>query len=256
MTHAREVMIHVVTGASRGVGQAIASSLLYRGEQVIGWCRSKDGVPADASHHSVDLTNQQDVLDAAAALSGDSVLLWNVAGKLHDGDGRKGPGRPETSAAAVTSEWMISTYKLNTVGPVIAYGALRGAGAKVKGVVNVSARVGSIADNRLGGWWSYRMSKAALNMATVNMAHELRSQGGWAVSIHPGTVDTAMSKPFSGKAPKVTAHEAAHNIMSVVDGLSPGDDSGSFFGAYVVAHVLFARACVLECSFVRIKIDF
>ena len=98
-------------------------------------------------------------------------------------------------------------------------------------VGNLSARVGSISDNRLGGWWSYRMSKAALNMATVNMALELRRKEAYAVALHPGTTDTDLSVPFQAnvKPEKLfTTEYSTGAMLDVLEGLTV-DDSGAFF---------------------------
>jgi NAD(P)-dependent dehydrogenase (short-subunit alcohol dehydrogenase family) len=98
-------------------------------------------------------------------------------------------------------------------------------------VANLSARVGSVSDNRLGGWWSYRMSKAALNMATVNMALELRRRDVYAVSLHPGTTDTGLSVPFQQnvKPEKLfTTEYSTGAMLDVLDKLTP-EDTGGFF---------------------------
>ena len=87
---------------------------------------------------------------------------------------------------------MEAVFRLNTIGPaLIAKHFLPLLPRRDRAVfAALSARVGSISDNRLGGWWAYRMSKAALNMATVNMALELRRKDVYAVALHPGTTDT------------------------------------------------------------------
>ena len=91
--------------------------------------------------------------------------------------------------------------------------------------------MGSISDNRLGGWWAYRMSKAALNMATVNMAIELKRKGVIAVALHPGTTDTGLSEPFQKnvKPEKLfTVEYSTDSMLDVLEGLSL-EDSGRFF---------------------------
>jgi NAD(P)-dependent dehydrogenase (short-subunit alcohol dehydrogenase family) len=97
----------------------------------------------------------------------------------------------------------------------------------------LSARVGSITDNRLGGWHSYRASKAALNMLVRNFAIELtaRNPQAIAIAIHPGTVDTSLSKPFQRSLPDgclFQPDQSATQILSVIDKLSAAD-SGSLF---------------------------
>jgi len=90
----------------------------------------------------------------------------------------------------------------------------------------LSARVGSISDNRLGGWHAYRASKAALNMLIRNYAIEQarRAPGSICVGLHPGTVDTPLSAPFQSGVPEgrlFTADEAAAHLLDVIDGLTP-----------------------------------
>mmetsp|Transcript_61968 Transcript_61968/g.170274 ORF Transcript_61968/g.170274 Transcript_61968/m.170274 type:complete len:136 (-) Transcript_61968:171-578(-) len=126
---------------------------------------------------------------------------------------------------------MVHVFRTNTVGPVLVTQALRPLLKSGSVVANMSARVGSIGDNRLGGWWSYRMSKAALNMATRNLAIELGRQGALAVSLHPGTTDTGLSKPFQRNVQpeKLFSVEfTARSLLDVVTSLEP-EDTGSFF---------------------------
>ena len=97
----------------------------------------------------------------------------------------------------------------------------------------LSARVGSIGDNRLGGWHSYRASKAALNMILRNLAVELGRTHPQAVvaGLHPGTVDTGLSAPFQkGVKPEklFTADHSAERLLAVVDGLTPADSGGVY----------------------------
>ena len=97
----------------------------------------------------------------------------------------------------------------------------------------VSARVGSIADNRLGGWYAYRASKAALNQSVRTLAVEQGRgrKGSICVALHPGTVDTQLSKPFQRNVPDgklFTPEQSANYLLTVIDGLGP-DDNGSFF---------------------------
>lgn len=131
-------------------------------------------------------------------------VLLNVAGIL--GDAKSTPG-PERSISKLERSWIEKTMAVNVIGPIMLSKELfplmksKQRGKKeeerpVSMIVNLSARVGSISDNELGGWYSYRFSKAALNQATRTMAHELKRQGTWTVALHPGTTDTDLSKPF------------------------------------------------------------
>ncbi|KAL7538175.1 hypothetical protein ACHAXR_008331 [Thalassiosira sp. AJA248-18] len=152
--------------------------------------------------------------------------LFNVAGILGDG-GKTTPG-PERSIANIERDWMEKTLVVNVIGPTMLTKALSplmrttgrrsvkmniisedDGGEESKTVdiplptdrpptviANLSARVGSISDNQLGGWYTYRLSKAALNQATRTMGLELKRQGTWIVALHPGTTNTDLSKPF------------------------------------------------------------
>jgi len=98
-------------------------------------------------------------------------------------------------------------------------------------IANLSARVGSISDNQLGGWYSYRISKAALNQATRTMGLELKRQGTWAVALHPGTTDTDLSKPFQKNVRKgrlFPVEFTVDQLLNVVE--SMGDqNTGGFY---------------------------
>ena len=165
------------------------------------------------------------------------------------------------SLDAVDREWLLKSVDVNCAGPILVTKALRkalnagrrgGANARPASVVaNLSARVGSISDNglgassasetfsrlprrhrrvRAGGWYSYRLSKAALNQATVTCARELRRQRTICVALHPGTTDTGLSKPFQARvAPEklFPVEFTASQLLDIVDGLEE-DDSGRF----------------------------
>ena len=105
--------------------------------------------------------------------------------------------------------------------------------AQAPGARYKAKRVGSIGDNRLGGWHSYRASKAALNQIMRNFAIELgrRNKGAVVVSLHPGTVETALSEPFSNNVPDgqmFTPDHSAQCLLSVIDGLEAKDNGGFF----------------------------
>jgi len=131
-------------------------------------------------------------------------------------------------------------YSVNALGPVLVTAAfapllaVRGSAEKRPRIVgNLSARVGSTSDNRLGGWWGYRMSKAALNMATRNMALELRRKSVpiFAVALHPGTNATELSAPFRrGVKPEKLFDPAwtANRLIDIMDSLEERH-SGFFY---------------------------
>lgn len=166
-------------------------------------------------------------------------LLFNVAGVL--GDGKTTPG-PERSLRSMDRDWLRHTLEVNAIGPMMLVSALTPLlespakkgddGARPPSVVvNFSARVGSIGDNGLGGWHSYRMSKSALNMATKGISIELRRRRVWSFSYHPGTTDTGLSKPFQAnvKPEKLfTTTFTVNRVLDIVDSMTD-DLSGGFY---------------------------
>ena len=230
--------VFVVTGASGGIGSTIVEQLHERtAGTVYACCRDPSKVSALDRVRPVQLDVCDDAsIEALPAAVGDRVdALWNVGGVLHEGD--RGP---ERSLDAVDREWLLKSVDVNCAGPILVTKTLRkalnagrrgGANARPASVVaNLSARVGSIADNGLGGWYSYRLSKAALNQATVTCARELKRQRTICVALHPGTTDTGLSKPFQARvAPEklFPVEFTASQLLDIVDGLEE-DDSGRF----------------------------
>jgi NAD(P)-dependent dehydrogenase (short-subunit alcohol dehydrogenase family) len=228
----------VVVGASGGIGLALASAILRRSRgSVVATARMPSlsaPLAALAAEHpgrvtlaACDLTDPASIA-ALAEGCGPIDLLLNAAGVLHD----DALGvRPERRLAAVDSAQLAHVMAVNAAGPVLVAQALQPKLVEGAVIGNISARVGSIGDNGLGGWWSYRMSKAALNMATKNMAIELRRQKVVAVALHPGTTATALSEPFQRNvrpeklfSPSFTANA----LLDVLQNLGL-DDSGGFF---------------------------
>ena len=230
--------VFVVTGASGGIGSTIVEQLHERtAGTVYACCRDPSKVSSLDRVRPVPLDVRDDASIAALPDTvGDRVdALWNVGGVLHEGD--RGP---ERSLDAVDREWLLKSVDVNCGGPILVTKALRkalnagrrgGANARPASVVaNLSARVGSISDNGLGGWYSYRLSKAALNQATVTCARELRRQRTICVALHPGTTDTGLSKPFQARvAPEklFPVEFTASQLLDIVDGLDV-DDTGRF----------------------------
>lgn len=180
-----------------------------------------------------ELLDEASIMAAARTIAADGPLdLIIVASGALTLPGSEGP---EKSLRALDPDAMAQAFALNTIGPaMIAKHFLPLFRRDRRAVFAVlSARVGSIGDNRLGGWHSYRASKAALNMIVRNCAIELvRSHPhSIAVTLHPGTVDTTLSAPFQrGLAPEklFTPDQCAAQLLDVIDGLNPAD-SGGFF---------------------------
>ncbi|NTZ41915.1 SDR family NAD(P)-dependent oxidoreductase [Altererythrobacter sp. SALINAS58] len=229
-----------IFGASGGIGRAMVEHFVQGGVRRIyagsrsGNCGSFESDTAPAvKEFAFDLTNEESIRLAVAYMQGDPPDLIIVAtGQLSTDDGKA----PERSYRKLDAETMEQIFRVNAIGPaIIAKHALPLFTRDRRCVfAALSARVGSISDNQLGGWHSYRASKAALNMMLRNFAIELRRTHPQAViaSLHPGTVDTALSEPFQGNVPERQLFSSAHSaerLIDVLDGLTPAD-SGGFFG--------------------------
>lgn len=212
-----------VIGASGGIGAALVEALEDEGgyDRVHAFSRSGSG---DAH---LDFDDEDSVRAAAAtASSGSPLELVIVAtGLLHDAT--RGP---EKSLGELDPDWLLRNFRVNTVGPaIVAKHFLPLLPADRRSVFAVlSARVGSIGDNKLGGWYGYRASKAALNMFVRTASIELARTRprGIIVGLHPGTVETGLSKPFQRNvAPGklfTPATSAAH-LLDVIDELKRPD---------------------------------
>ncbi|XP_072280489.1 C-signal-like [Pyxicephalus adspersus] len=250
--------IALVQGASRGLGLQFCKHLVRSQQctQVIATCREPQAAAAlqelkrqhpnlltivrldVSSHLAIQQCAQQ-----VALMCGSLDLLINSAAMLHPS------GKGETSLRDVSAEGISLALSTNTIGPLLMakYFApllLKGTGAfglqssdrsnqHSAILINMSAKVGSITDNGLGGWYSYRMSKAALNMATKNTSIELSrgSKKVICVSLHPGTVDTDLSRPYQKNVPKeklFSPELSVNYLMNVIQGLSI-DQTGKFF---------------------------
>jgi NAD(P)-dependent dehydrogenase (short-subunit alcohol dehydrogenase family) len=211
----------LVIGASGGLGQAFLQLLQAnpRCAEVVALSRQ--------SSLRLDFDDEASVAVAAQALAtgGKFHLIINAAGLLHNAD-----FMPEKKLADLSYAQLEATFRANTFGPAL---VLRHFSPLLDGecgvLAVVSAKVGSIEDNRLGGWYSYRASKAALNMLLKTAAIELKRSKPKAVlvSLHPGTVSTGLSKPFKGEQIGRPAQLAAQEMLTVLDGLTAAD-TGSF----------------------------
>jgi len=201
----------LVIGASGGIGQAMVAELTARGVAVTGMSRSDDGL---------DVTDAASVARCLDGL-GRFDLVFVAVGIL---------GTPEKALAAITVEEMSRVFAVNAMGPAL---ILRHAAALLKPagkVAVLSARVGSIGDNGIGGWHSYRASKAALNQIVHGAAIELGrvKKGSCVVALHPGTVATDFTAKYAGRHKTVTPAEAARNLVNVCEALTP-EQSGGFY---------------------------
>ncbi len=211
----------LVVGASGGIGAALLQALAAdpRCGAVVGLHR--------ASTPALDLADEASVAAAAAALSpgGRFQLLINAAGLLH------APGmQPEKKLGDLNQAQLLASFSANAIGPALLLRHFSPLLARQRALlVMLSAKVGSIGDNRLGGWYSYRASKAALNMLLATAAIELRRSQPHTVvvALHPGTVNTGLSAPFRGGEIGRPPALAAAQMLATLDVLTPAD-SGAF----------------------------
>jgi len=214
----------VVIGASGGIGSAIAARLDEDGayERVVRLSRS--------STPPLDLMAEKSIAEAARYCAGQGGvrLVIDATGFLHDED-----AMPEKSLRDLDADRLARNFALNAIGPALLMKhflpILQRDGRAT--FATLSAKVGSIGDNRLGGWYGYRASKAALNQLVRTAAIELARTHRQAlcVAVHPGTVDTELSAPFAKAGLALqTPQAAAVAIVAMLDSL-PGDANGGFF---------------------------
>ncbi|MEM1173890.1 MAG: SDR family NAD(P)-dependent oxidoreductase [Pseudomonadota bacterium] len=216
-----------VIGASGGIGAAILRRLNRSPDfdRVFAFSRR-----AGEGMSSIDITDEASVAAAAATIDVPLDLVFVATGILYTDS-----IRPEKSMRQINAESMLDVFAVNTVGPVqVAKHFLPLLRKDRKSVfAALSARVGSINDNRLGGWISYRSSKAALNMAirTLAIEHRRSHPSSAIIGLHPGTVDTELSAPFQRGVPEgklFTPDYSAECLLGVIDDIGP-EDSGHVF---------------------------
>ena len=229
----REGYRALVFGASGGVGGALVRALVADPRCAVVHAAARRDIAAGRKivPHAFALEDEASIAACveAAAADGPLDLVIVATGLLHD----KGM-KPEKTWRALDADALTRAFAVNAIGPaLVAKHALDRLPREGKAVfAALSARVGSIADNRLGGWHAYRASKAALNMLVKTCAIELarRNPQAVCVTLHPGTVDTGLSAPFqsSRRGGLFTPDESATHLLRVIDGLN-GADSGCLF---------------------------
>jgi NAD(P)-dependent dehydrogenase (short-subunit alcohol dehydrogenase family) len=224
----------VVVGASGGIGGAFLRALEADPAvaSVEAAARGRIVAGTKTRAHALDLEDDASLDRFAAALAdGPPVDLVLVAtGALH------GPALvPEKTWRQLERASLARSFMLNAIGPALLLPRLLPLMPRDRKAVfaALSARVGSIEDNRLGGWYAYRAAKAALNQLLRTAAIELtrRAPQGICVGLHPGTVDTRLSQPFQSSVNKeqlFRPDEAAARLLQVVDGLTAADTGGFF----------------------------
>jgi len=235
----------LVQGASRGIGLEFVRQLLVEPccDRVFAACRRPEeardlaGLAADDRRLQVvalDVADEASIEAAACTVAGGTDrlhLVVNCAGVLHGGAAALAP---EKRLADVGAAALAASFAVNASGPLLVARHFERLLARRERAVfaSISARVGSIGDNRLGGWYAYRGAKAAQNMFTKTMAIEwARSRRNVVcVALHPGTTDTELSRPFQGNVPPeklFPPERTVRQLLGVIDRLTPAD-SGRF----------------------------
>ena len=226
----------VVFGASGGIGAAVADILAQGAgvEHVFTGSRNPGAASGEVIPFAFDLTDEASIAAAAETVKqhgGTPRLIFIATGILHDG----AQIQPEKSYRQQSAENYAHMFTVNATGPALIgkhfLPLMPRSGRTI--FAAVSAKVGSISDNRMGGWHAYRASKAALNMIVRNFAIEQSRTNAeaFAVTLHPGTVDTALSQPFQRGVPDgklFTSQFSAASMLTVLSGLQEGD-SGKMF---------------------------
>ena len=213
------MIITAITGANRGIGLEMTRQCAARGDKVIAICRTISPPLADLEvriESGVDVTSDRDVASLARRLAGTELdILINNAGLLE-----------RQSLDDLDFESMRRQYEINALGPLRLVGALNElmpSGAKI---AIITSRMGSIDDNTSGGHYGYRMSKAAVNIAGVSLAHDLRPRDIAVAILHPGYVRTDMTE---GRG-DIDAAGAAAGLLARIEELTV-ESSGGFWHA-------------------------
>ena len=220
----------VVVGASGGIGAALVDRLVSSSQVARVHSLSRQGKSHPSpkvSNLTFDFTNEVSIEAAAQALAEVGPLdVVIVATGLLQGGGIA----PEKNLRALSIKGYEQSFLINTIGPAMTaryfLPLMRRDGKAV--FAALSARVGSISDNRMGGWYAYRSSKAALNMVIKTLSIEMgrRFKELVIIGLHPGTVDTSLSKPFQGNVPEgklFTPEFSAEKLLDVIDQVTPHD---------------------------------
>ncbi len=201
----------LVIGATGGIGGAVCKALDAKGFAVTGLSR-RDGL---------DVTDPDAVSRILGGLDRQFDLIFVAVGVL---------GTPEKSLSAITVDEMKTVFAVNTFGVALVLRYVPKLLSKTGRCAVLSARVGSIGDNQIGGWHTYRASKAALNQIIRGTAIEMgrTHREAAVVALHPGTVETEFTAKYAGRHKTVSAAESAANLLKVIEKISP-DQSGGFY---------------------------
>lgn len=224
----------VVIGAGGGIGGALAAELAQESGFAAVHALSRQPGEAKGRLHTglIDVLDEASIAAAAARITGPLHLVIIATGALQ---GPRFPN-PEKTYKALEADALLASFQLNSVGPALVAKHFLPLMAREGKTVfaALSARVGSITDNRAGGWHAYRAAKAALNMLMRNFAIETARTRAAAicVTLHPGTVDTGLSRAFHRGLPAgqvITPQSSAAALLRVIDTITPAD-SGQCIG--------------------------
>lgn len=212
----------LVIGSSGTIGSAFVELLTQDPD-----CESVIGIHRK-SEYPINYGSLESIESSSISLSshGPFHLIINTIGVLHSEN-----WMPEKKLDDLNAQQLLSLMQTNAIGPALTIKYFSKLLAPESGVMaNLSAKVGSIEDNRLGGWYSYRASKAALNMLIKTASIELaRTKPNAAIiALHPGTVKSNLSKPFRGEEIGREPTDAAADMLNVIRGISK-EDTGRFF---------------------------
>jgi NAD(P)-dependent dehydrogenase (short-subunit alcohol dehydrogenase family) len=230
----------LIVGAGQGIGLGFVRHLLERdrADPIYATYRSVDSALlqiADSRLHclALDLTDETQIAAVVQKIQTETSALHSVincVGVLHDGT-----MQPEKSLRQLNADQLLHYFQVNSIGAVLLAKHIQPLLKHRDRALfaTISAKVGSIGDNQLGGWYGYRASKAALNMFMRNVAIEYKRTCPRAivVTLHPGTTDTELSRPFQRNVPPeklFSVERTVQQLLTVIDGLQESD-SGEFF---------------------------
>ena len=232
----KNVKTALISGASSGIGRALSQNLLNRGIQVVGVSRRPlDGTFTNQYkffHQQIDLSVEEEVAGSCQFLNQENLipdLVINSTGFLYDSE-----KKPERQLKDFDVDFFLKNINANTIPTALLakhlFPLLKEKPLSV--FATITAKVGSITDNRMGGWHSYRASKAAANMMLKNISLEFQRMNcnSICLALHPGTTVTALSEPFI-KNFRLKLHspeETSENLLNVIDGKTL-TDTGKFY---------------------------
>jgi NAD(P)-dependent dehydrogenase (short-subunit alcohol dehydrogenase family) len=228
----------LIVGASQGIGLEFARQVLERVDRVYATYRNSDCELFNLEHSSLvrlplDIMDEAQIEEAIAKIKAETPELHyviNCIGVLHDGT-----MQPEKSLRHLNADQLVKYFQINSIGAALlakhVQPLLRHRDRAI--LATISAKVGSITDNQIGGWYGYRASKAALNMLMRTTAIEFKRTcpNAIVVTLHPGTTDTRLSKPFQRSVPPeklFSTERTVRQLLDVLDKLEDSD-SGEFF---------------------------